>query len=312
MNKFIQLKKIIKKYKNILIMTHKNPDLDGFSSCLAMQDILTKFNIDSEVYLNETNLDITIIKTLEILKKNYKFAYDMSKKYDLLIIIDVNKKNLLENEEAFDIIENTLIIDHHIKGFGYIEATYEICDPKYSSVSEMMVEFLSYLKINLCKDLYTCLLAGMEIDTNGFSVRVTSNTFKIAAVLLDKGADLVFKQKLLKENRDEYIKQQYFIKNSLFYNNTMICMLDNNKYDKKYLAMISEELLQFEDVEASFTIGYIDDNIIGISARSIGNIDVEKIMNHFNGGGHTTNAAAQVNAKSKNEIKNELLTIIGG
>ena len=68
-------------------------------------------------------------------------------------------------------------------------------------------------------------------------------------------------------------------------------MLDNNKYDKKYLAMISEELLQFEDVEASFTIGYIDDNIIGISARSIGNIDVEKIMNHFNGGGHTTKAA---------------------
>ena len=107
--------------------------------------------------------------------------------------------------------------------------------------------------------------------------------------------------------------EQIFIKRSFTYNNKyMISVLDDKVYEKKYLATISEELLQFEGIEASFTIGFIDSNVIGISARSIGNIDVEQIMAKLNGGGHKTTAATQFVDSSLEEVKQKLISILGG
>ena len=88
--------------------------------------------------------------------------------------------------------------------------------------------------------------------------------------------------------------------------------IKNNIYDKKYLATISEELLQFEGVEASFTIGMVGNDVVGISARSIGNIDVEKIMSKLNGGGHKTTAATQLNDIKLEEAKEKLIEVLGG
>ena len=241
------------------------------------------------------------------------FTDNINDNYDLLVILDLNKKELLENEEVLSVIKNVLVIDHHIKGTESINAKYEFSDIKYSSVSEIITLYLKNTNIILSKDIYTYLLCGIEIDTNGFSVRVSANTFYACAYLLEKGADLVIKQELLKEDKIEHLKQQIFIKKSFTYNNKfMISVLDDKIYEKKYLATISEELLQFEGIEASFTIGFIDSNIIGISARSIGNIDVEKIMSKLNGGGHKTTAATQFVDSSLEEVKQKLITILGG
>lgn len=313
MNDFNTLTNILNNYNNVLIMAHKNIDIDAFSSCLAFHEILDSMNIQNKVYFNDENLDIIIKKVLINYTDKDCITDDIDDNYDLLVILDLNRKELLENEEALTKIKDILIIDHHIKGIESIEAKYEFADSKYSSVAEIITLYLKNTGIKLSKDVYTYLLSGIEIDTNGFSVRVSANTFYACAYLLENGADLVIKQELLKENKIEYLKQQIFIKRSFTYNNKyMISVLDDKVYEKKYLATISEELLQFEGIEASFTIGFIDSNVIGISARSIGNIDVEQLMAKLNGGGHKTTAATQFVDSSLEEVKQKLISILGG
>ena len=152
------------------------------------------------------------------------------------------------------------------------------------------------------------MLAGIEIDTNAFNIKTSSKTFEAAAYLLKIGASNIEKQKLLKENKESYCKRQEFVKNSYMLNDNMaLCVMDNKIYPKYELALISEDLLQFDNVEASFTIGYTDKNTVGISARSIGEIDVERIMECLGGGGHKTDAAASIENKKIEEVKEELL-----
>lgn len=313
MKDFDTLTNILSQYKNILIMAHKHIDIDAFASCLAFHEILNKLKINNKIYFNDDNLDIIIKKVLMNYDGKDCFTNNLEGNYDLLVILDLNKKELLENEEALTKINDVLIIDHHIKGSESIQAKYELANVKYSSVSEIITLYLKNTDIELSKNLYTYLLCGIEIDTNGFSVRVSSNTFYACAYLLENGADLVVKQELLKEDKIEHLRQQIFIKKSFTYDNKyMISVLDDKIYEKKYLATISEELLQFEGIEASFTIGYIDSGIIGISARSIGNVDVEKIMSKLNGGGHKTTAATQFTNSTLEEVKQKLISILGG
>lgn len=313
MNIYDGLTNILRKYNNILILTHKDPDLDGLSSSIAFHFILNHLNINNKFYINDDNIDISIKKALINLEDRNFIVNEINENYDCVLIIDTNKLSLLDDEIICN-NKDIIVIDHHIKGNASINnSTYEICDSTYSSVSEITTQYLKHLNIKVIENVYTYLLAGMEIDTNEFSVRVSARTFHTAAYLLENGADIVLKQDLLKENRIEYMKQQYFIRKSFLFNeNIMICTLDENIYEKKYLANISEEILQFEGIEAAFTIGNVEENIVGISARSIGNIDVEKIMESFNGGGHKTNAAAQISNITKEEVKKQLMQVIGG
>lgn len=155
------------------------------------------------------------------------------------------------------------------------------------------------------------MLAGIEVDTNEFNIKTSPETFKTAAYLLELGANNIDKQNLLKENKENYCKRQDFIKKSYMINKNMaLCVMDKNIYERYQLALISEDLLQFDDVEASFTIGFIDKNIIGISARSIGEIDVEAIMRSLGGGGHQTDAACTIESKKLEEVKQKLLQSI--
>jgi len=316
MNRYETLTNILKKYNNILIMTHKDPDLDGFSSSLVFNKILNFLGINNKVYINDNELDSSIKKSLiKLEEKDFFITKEEIKNenFDLLIVLDTNKPEILEDTEMLDKIKDVIIIDHHIKGNSIIKSIFEIIDESFSSTAEIVIEYIKDLNLNLNENLYTMLLAGIEIDTNEFSVKVTPKTFYLAAYLLEKGANLILKQELLKENKIEHIKKQYFVRKSFIYNdNLLISILDENIYDKKYLATISEELLQFEGIEASFTIGHISENEIGISARSLGNIDVEDILSKLNGGGHKTNAATQLSGYEKEEVKNKLLEILGG
>ena len=182
-----------------------------------------------------------------------------------------------------------------------------------SSIVEIMVGYLQYLGMNIPPLLATILLAGMEIDTNSFNVKTTAETFLSAAYLMSNGADTIKKQELLKEVKSTYIKKQYFIKNSRMINEKMaLCVLDQSVYSNKFLASLSEDLLQFENVEASFTIGKLKDQRIGISARSLGNINVLEIIRRLGGGGHLTEAATQIENQTIAEVEKQLLSVIEG
>ena len=315
-----KIQTIIKQYDNIIIMTHKNPDLDGFASTLCMQQILSQQEKKSYIFLGDSKTDSSIEKTKQTIEK-YDLSYTFIKQKEvkekenkLLIILDVNKAEMLENPTILEEIENCIIIDHHLQGQDYIQNTkLTYIDTKASSVAEIMIELLMENNQTIDKYLATFLLAGMDIDTNSFNVKTTEKTFLTASYLMKNQADNVLKLELLKENKENHIKKQFFIRKSFMLTDKIaLCTLDDNIYENKFLATISEELLQFDNVEGSFTIGKIAKNKIGISGRSMGNIDIQKIISVLGGGGHKTNAAAQIENTTISEVKEKLKEVIGG
>lgn len=320
MDMYQNLFDVVKKYNYVMIMTHKNPDLDGFSSSICLSYMLNKMAINSSVFLGETERDTSVSKAMkELEKKCFPVQYSSIKtlknlENPLLIILDVNKDFLLEYPEILQKKWDTIVIDHHIKDIHYIKNTVmSYVNVNASSIVEIMVGYLNYLGMTIPAILATILLAGMEIDTNSFNVKTTAETFLCAAYLMENGADMVKKQELLKEVKSTYIKKQYFIKNSRMINEKMsLCVLDHFIYSNKFLASLSEDLLQFENVEASFTIGKLKDQRIGISARSLGNINVLEIIKKLGGGGHLTEAATQIENSTIAEVEKKLLQIING
>ena len=176
----------------------------------------------------------------------------------------------------------------------------------------MVANYLKYLNKKVSPLIATIMLSGIEIDTNSFNVKTTAETYEAAAFLAKMGADNVIKQELLKESKDEFVRRQEFVRDSFMINRNMaMCILDDNIYDKEDLATIAEELLQFDEVEASFSIGKLSKTTIGVSARSIGKINVEEIMTQLGGGGHITEAAAQIKKSSIDKVKKAIIEIVG-
>ncbi len=295
-NFFKKLDQEIEKHDNVIIIGHQNPDLDCIGSSLGLYN-----SIEKECYIFKTTdllndsmqkafkeLDTKTIKFIN--KTNYKKVL----KNTLLIVTDLHKKSLLEYSEILEDIKDVVIIDHHILGSEKINSILEYIDSKASSATEIVTHYLKYKEKTVDSVTATIMLAGIEIDTNGYNMKTTENTFKTAAYLMSMGADNILKQNILKIKKEEYLNRTKQIENSYMINNMMICKLDKENYNPSYLATMSEDLLRFDKVEASFTIGKLTNNKIGISARSLGNINVETIMASMGGGGHLTDAACQI------------------
>lgn len=301
---FKQLTKIIKNCDNVIFMTHQNMDLDGFASILALSHIVESFKKDSYILVDNILKNASIKKTIEKLKEshlNYNYIYKKNaleylKQNTILIILDVHKPSMVEMPSILNKTDNIVVIDHHIKCKQYIQNTIlNYINSNMSSTVEIITEYLKYLNKSVDPIVATMMLAGIEIDTNSFNVKTLATTYETAAYLMKMGADNILKQELLKEDKDEYIIRQKYIENSYMLNNNIsICTLDTKIVDNNILAQIAEDLLQFDNVESAFCIGYISKNKVGISARSIGKYNVEHIMKNLGGGGHSTEAATQI------------------
>lgn len=306
---FKRLDKEIKNHKNVIIMGHKNPDLDCIGSSLGLY-----YAIENNAYIFKTKdkLNESMQKAYKALEQedirfvdetNYKEILDNT----LLLVTDLHRKSLLEYEQILEDIKDVIVIDHHIIGKDKIEAKLEYIDSKVSSATEIVTEYLKYKEKQINSIAATIMLAGIEIDTNSYNMKTTEKTFQTAAHLMSMGADNILKQNILKITKEEYINRTKQIENSYMINNMMICKLDKDNYNPPYLATMSEDLLRFDKVEASFTIGELSNKTIGISARSLGNIDVEKYMSNLGGGGHLTDAACQIENTTIEEVEKQLL-----
>jgi len=314
MNEIFQsLTKLIKQYDNFIIVSHANVDLDGLSSAICLDYIIQSLGKKSSIFFYNKSDNSSVNKALKKLKeKNFIFSFTSNLKSikngkdTLLIVLDTHRAILLEEPELLNIIPNVAIIDHHIKIGDYIKDTvFNYINANASSVVEIVTNYLQYMNQKISPILATIMLAGLEIDTNSYQIKATENTHSAATFLLKMGADNVLKQELLQEDRKKFIARFKKLDNSYIYNKKYsICVLEDEKCSREELAILSEIQLKFEHIEATFTIGYINDKIVGISARSLGRVDVEKIMNMMGGGGHVTDAAAQVmNQEIKQVIK---------
>ena len=314
---FDKLNELINKYENFILIGHKDPDLDVLGSCLALYNIIKNKNKNPYIFIDKDNLDKyneSIIKSLNKVEFNYvnEKTYKNYIKNTLLIIVDVHQQERLEYPNILENKIDTVVIDHHIMYQNYIKDNiYLYNDTTLSSIVELMSYYLNYNHIIVSSPVASIMLAGIEIDTNSYNLKTTASTYKAASYLMEMGADTILKQEFLKETKDEYIRRADYIKNSLMINDKIAMCILNNNCTKEELAETADELLKFVDVEASFVIGELKNKHIGISARSIGNYDVEKIMKEFNGGGHLTNAGAEVSDKNIREIKNIIIKKVG-
>lgn len=309
---FKSLTEAIKSHEEIILMAHKNIDLDALGSLLCLYEITNSFNKPTYLIINK-HVNKSVSKALSKLENiNFKHDDSLLKEDSLLIIVDTHKEELIELPKLLKKIKDIVVIDHHIKDSNYIKNTiFSYINSNLSSTVEIMLNYARYLNREINKITATIMLAGLEIDTNNFNIKTTDKTYETAALLVKMGADNLLKKELLKENKEEYLKRQKLIETAFMITDNMaLCLFDDLKYNKEDLAIVAADLLQFDDVEVGFSIGKLKNNNIGISAKSLGNIDVETIMKKLGGGGHYNNAATEIKNITIAEAKERLLSTI--
>ncbi len=310
----------IKKHDEIIIMTHARPDLDGMGSALALFKIVVSMKKKCFIVSPKEKFYRSLDKAIKLLdENNIKFEFRsedeiLNSKFSkpLLIVLDTQKPELVESDKVLNYICDKIVIDHHIGSLDTIDDTiYKYCDANKSSIVEVMAEYLNYLKLNIEPLILTVLLSGMVVDTSSFNIKTTSRTFEMAAYLAKNGADFVIIQDLLKEPKEEMVKRYGFISDSVeVVPDVLMCKMDDKIHGNVDIALLAKELLKFEDIKASFAIGRLSHSIVGVSARSMGEVNVGEIMEKIGGGGHLTDAAAQIKDKSIDEVTKELEKVI--
>lgn len=309
---FKALTKIIKNHKNILIMTHKNIDLDAFGSSLACSYMIESLKRKSSILLNKKELNLSVKKAMKLLNNDNFISKSKLKdeNFDLLIILDTSKKELLEDESMLNKINDIVVIDHHVVTNRNINDTkISYINSNLSSTNEFMAGYIKYLNRRIPSNIATIMLAGIEIDTNFYRVKTTSSTFNASASLLLMGASSIDKHDLLKEEKEDYLRRVKYLENSYMVGFNSICVV-SEEIPKEELSLISERMMMFEGVRAAFTIGLTCDKMISISARSLGDINVFEVMQIFGGGGHLTEAAAQIDNSTIKQVEKELVRIL--
>lgn len=317
---FDKLTMIFKQYDSFILTGHKNMDLDSLGSVLGLYRILKSMDKKVAIYMEEEMNNTSVLKALEKLdlyhvKINVVKTEDVRKmdgENTLLLIIDTHNIKLLDQPWMYEFFKHQIVLDHHIKLVDALvgsELTY--INSRLSSMVEFVTLYLHELKINVSPIVGTIMLAGMEIDTNSYNIKTTDRTYEVASYLMKMGANNIDKQTLLQQSMEVYKRRQDFIKTSYMINEKMaLCTLNEEIFQKSDLAMIAEELLQFDNVEAGFAIGKLGHHEVGISARSVGTIDVQKIMLALQGGGHKSDAATQLSNVTIHQAKEQLLEII--
>ncbi len=308
--------KFIKQSNVVYITAHKNLDLDALGSMVGLALLAERFNKQSYIIIDDTKHEpsvkkalaqlnsLNIIKTKEIIK----IADD-----DLLIITDTNRSNLLQNELLLEMFNKKIILDHHDEDEHTIESDMNLIFSNVSSACELLTLVLEEKNL-IPKDSFcaTLLLSGIVLDTSNFTLKVNAHTYQAAYYLSKAGADNNQVQYMLKQNLKKYVARQKMLYDIDILFGKYAVSLGSKRYiyRREDLAKIADTLLQFENIEASFVIGYLDKDKIGISARSMGTVDVSLIMQQLDGGGNTTVAATMIKTNDIKTVYKELKKIL--
>ena len=315
-----KLTKALRKSKTVFLMAHKNLDLDALGSSIGMLKFLEKRRkkvyliIDDRIHeqgvekvLRELDGCINIIKS-----DNLEEYLNPKENKNLLIILDTNKQELVQSEKALKKINRKLIIDHHDLGKTTIKNAVIIDDNKISSTCEMIANLIEYYDVEIDSYYATILLSGIVLDTNNYTLNTTADTFYTSYYLSSLGASAKKVQYLLKQDINEYAERQKLL-SSIETIDGKIAITKATSYAiyrREDLAKVADTLLFFNNIEASFVIGHLNKDVVGLSARSLGNYDIEKILVKIGGGGDSTQGAAKFEGKTLSEVEHELKKII--
>ena len=315
-----KLNREIRKSSNIFLMAHRDLDLDALGSCIGMYLYLKSKKKNCYIIVDDQNHELGVEKVIlelegciEIIKsENIDKYLSPREKKNLLIILDTNKSDLVQSKELLKRIDRKIIIDHHDKGKTSIKDALEIIENDVSSTCEMVTYLLEEFDINIEPYYATVLLAGIVLDTNNFTLKTKADTYYASYYLAKVGASAKKVQYLLKQDLAEYTERQKLLTDiETMHNKIAITKASSHTtYRREDLAKVAETLLFFNNIEASFVIGKIGKDTIGLSARSLGSYDITRVLEKLGGGGDSFNGAAKFEETTISKVEQELKKIL--
>ena len=230
----------------------------------------------------------------------------------LLVVVDTNRPESVESEQLLDTCNQVVIIDHHRRGSSYItKAALNYHEAYASSASELVAELLQYLlePQDLLRAEAEALLAGIVLDTKNFTNRAGSRTFEAAAYLRRCGADTATVQQMFQSNLEDMISRYDILRRAELYRENLAIAALEEECDRVTAAKASDELLTIQGVQASFVL-YPKGDGVYISARSLGEVNVQVIVEELGGGGNSTTAGGMLPSTTAAEVKEKLLAAI--
>lgn len=311
------LEELIQKADNVVIMGHINGDIDSLGSSLGMYRFAK--TLGKEAYIVNDTYGLSLENFITTLKQNgYEdYIIDESKALDIitpntiLIVVDTHKKSYVEIPELLEKTEKIVVIDHHRKSEDYIDnAILSFHEAYASSAAELVTEIVEYASSEVVLEQLEAesLYAGVMMDTKNFTFKTGVRTFEAAAYLRKYGIDIIKVKKWFQSDLESYTVITDIVKNAEIVNNSIGISIyeEKDKNANLICAKAADELLTISDITASFVLGNMGDKIC-ISGRSIGDINVQIILEKLGGGGHITLAGAQLEGLTMEEAKTELI-----
>lgn len=316
------LRQIIDQSSNVIIMGHRVGDMDSLGAAIGLYSIARSRGKKPYIVLNKVNHALK--NMYERMKKEEghyiesiittEKAMELADQNSLLVVLDTHRKSYTEAPELLDKIDKVVLIDHHRRSEEYIENTLlDYIEPYASSTCELVAELIQYMEdhVKLTKFDADALMAGIVVDTNSFTFKTGIRTFEAAAFLKGKGADNVEVKELFNESIDFMKKKTEIIeKSEIIFDDVAVSYIDEYSDDSNVVAaQCADELLTIKGVKASFVLVRNKD-YINISGRSLGEVNVQVILEYLGGGGHLNMAGAQIHTDDMEVAKAKLYEAI--
>lgn len=319
------LEELIVHADKVFVMGHNYPDMDVIGSCLGIRRIVQMNKKEAWIILKPEEFSKDVVRMMEVVDKDTNVsrhiisperAEELVTANSLIVMVDVHRPSMLPAPELLEKTNKVVVIDHHRRGEEFPENPVLVyIEPYASSASELIAELFEYQSNDvdtITKIEATAMLAGIIVDTRNFSLRTGSRTFDAASYLQSNGADTIVIQQSLKEDLDTYLKRSHLLQTMRFVAPGMAVVRgeDDVVYDIVLAAQTADTMLSMEGVEASFVVTQRKDGRIGISARSLGKVNVQRIMEKLGGGGHLSNAATQLRGVTVTQAVEQLEKVL--
>ena len=309
---------LINEAENVVVMGHKNIDIDAIGSALGFYRLCKTLN--KKCFIVAEPEGKSLERFFEALEADEEYddvilskaeSIKITNENTLLIIVDTHKTGYVENPELLELTDKKVIIDHHRKSTDFIEGALITFHEVYaSSTAELVSEIIQYSQENVELKLIEAesLYGGIMVDTKDFTFKTGVRTFEAAAYLRKFGVDIIKVKKWFQADLESYNEIASIVKKSeIIENNIAISVYDKEDENVNLIcAKAADELLTISDITASFVMGKTADKVF-ISGRSIGEINVQIILEKLGGGGHITLAGAQLEGLTLEEAYNELI-----
>lgn len=313
------LSALIQSSDKIFIMGHIEADFDAIGGCLGLYTLAKQLKKDVKIIYEDKLVEIKARTAFRLsfekedvdeMTCDCETAVKEMNENSLLILADVSNEHIVMSREVLNKAERVAIVDHHRPGEKLFAQIYSYQEPASSSTCEMVIELIrsSENKIHVIPDIATYMLTGILLDTNNYKNKTGSRTYEASMILKEYGADNNQASEFLKEEYEEHLLKTKIMANSYTpYYGVVVCLSnDEDIVDKTTLAKVANSVLDIKEIKACFVIGRVTSDSIGISARSDGTVNVQKIMESLNGGGHYSAAATELEDTTVEAVKGML------